>query len=310
MKLFNFQSYQRKKKKKKDENDPNANGERNKEPLPNKKSSEKDLIDEFNIKNKIFLKSVNISLSEINNQKSDENWTILEKNRNYQSFGNIAYNTVRLGLNRINHPKFITPDFPVFQIGNLVSVDRSEIESYQSVKNVIKAYIDSNQVNTPISIAVFGPPGSGKSFGIKEILENLQKNKIKVLTFNLSQFTENRHLISAFHKIRDYTLIGQFPLVFFDEFDCNFEGNFGWIKYFISPMQDGCFFDGENLHPIGKCIFVFAGGVCHEYNSFLKEHDNDKGKKIGDFTSRLRGHINICSCNPSNNKWNKKESIL
>jgi hypothetical protein len=54
---------------------------------------------------------------------------------------------------------------------------------------------------------------------------------------------------------------------------------------------------GQMTHPIGKSIFVFAGGVTRSFEEFgrafpLKEAkpDNRKGR---DFLSRLRGHINV-----------------
>ena len=32
--------------------------------------------------------------------------------------------------------------------------------------------------------------------------------------------------------------------------------------YFLAPMQDGEFQEGQLIHNIGKSIFVFAGGTC------------------------------------------------
>ncbi|MBK8280226.1 MAG: hypothetical protein IPK94_09000 [Saprospiraceae bacterium] len=55
---------------------------------------------------------------------------------------------------------------------------------------------------------------------------------------------------------------GKTPLIFFDEFDTAYNSKaLGWIQYFLAPMQDGVFKDGEKLHPLGKAIFVFAGGT-------------------------------------------------
>jgi hypothetical protein len=260
--------------------------------------------DEIKNDNKFLkLQSVNIQHSDL---LPDSNWTILSKNRKGNSIGKLAYSIVENGIDHIDDPE---NNFPILQIGKLITIDRSEIECYHSIKNIMKEYIESENIKTPISIAVFGPPGSGKSFGIKEIVNNFQNQNIKFLTFNLSQFTEVKQLTSAFHKIRDYSLIGRLPVVFFDEFDSNFNDiELGWIKHFLAPMQDGVFFDGENFHPIGRCIFVFAGGISHNYKSFcgkcikLEEGKEDilssKDPKIRDFISRLRGFINIIGCNP------------
>jgi hypothetical protein len=62
--------------------------------------------------------------------------------------------------------------------------------------------------------------------------------------------------------VRDVGLSGALPLVFWDEFDTALEGKkLGWLRYFLAPMQDGRFQDGQLVHPIGRSIFVFAGGT-------------------------------------------------
>ena len=111
-------------------------------------------------------------------------------------------------------------------------------------------------------------------------------------------------MISALHRVRDIALEGKIPLVFFDEFDSAFEGKFGWLKYFLAPMQDGKFREGETMHPIGKSIFVFAGGICAPLQNFLvsypkirKKRREFKNAKGPDFISRLRGYVNILGPN-------------
>jgi hypothetical protein len=202
---------------------------------------------------------------------------------------------------------------PVAKYRYLRAVDRSEIEGYRSIHNLMQEYLDS-QKKQPLAIAVFGAPGSGKSFGVTEIAESISQGKVKKLEFNLSQFTTVQDLISAFHKIRDTVLHGFIPLVFFDEFDTDFNGKLGWLKYFLSPIQDGSFLEGETVHPIGKSIFVFAGGTCHTYEQFIRSRpEKESGQKKSseesldtlfkdakgpDFASRLRGFINIKGPNP------------
>jgi len=53
------------------------------------------------------------------------------------------------------------------------------------------------------------------------------------------------------------------------------------------------------MHPIGKSIFIFAGGTCESYNDFLKSVQKIKDVKGPDFISRLKGYMNIKGCNPS-----------
>ena len=211
---------------------------------------------------------------------------------------------------------------PVGRFGNLVTLDRSEIESFGSIKNLIKEYLDSPGATRPLCIAVFGPPGSGKSFGVTEVAKSVAPGKLpdEPLEFNLSQFNSINDLVPAFHRVRDVALTGKTPLVFFDEFDAEFNGKLGWLKYFLAPMQDGKFRHGEAVHPIGKAIFVFAGGTRSTLAEFsieradstkksaladdaganIKATDTDdneleafKDAKGTDFVSRLRGYVNI-----------------
>lgn len=228
-------------------------------------------------------------------------WYIL-KEKNTASLADIAFDVVKNGEDKAL--KFI----PTASFGKLKVVDRTEIESYRSIKNLISEYINTINVPRPLSIAVFGTPGSGKSFGVTEIASSIAPELIRKLNFNLSQFHSHVELLTAFHKISDNGNLGKIPFVVFDEFDSNFEGNLGWLKYFLTPMQDGVYRKEDAIHPIGKAIFVFAGGIntsfdefCGgnikdeiEYKNFLKNFKNAKGP---DFVSRLRGYVNILGPN-------------
>jgi len=168
---------------------------------------------------------------------------------------------------------------PLGQFGNKRTFSRLEIESLSNIKNLIQEYLSTPDINRPLSIAVFGPPGSGKSFTVTEVAKSVAPEKLarETLDFNLSQFNSPNELINAFHRIRDVSLKGKIPIVFFDEFDCDFNGKLGWLKYFLYPMNDGLFREGEILHPIGRAIFVFAGGTCETFDKFSRE--KTKGKK-------------------------------
>ena len=133
---------------------------------------------------------------------------------------------------------------PVGQFGKLRTADRAEIEGFRSLRNLIDEYL-SGTTARPLSVAVFGSPGSGKSFSVTQVAESVAgSRKIVRLEFNLSQFRSPDDLCHAFHRVRDTVLEGAIPLVFFDEFDTAFEGELGWLKYFLAPMQDGVFREG------------------------------------------------------------------
>lgn len=256
--------------------------------------------------------------------KKDSYWTIL-KSKNKLKLEDIAQSFVKYGFDSLKESNF---GIPVGKFKGLRTVDRSEIESYQSIRNLMKEYIAKEDPKTPLCIAVFGPPGSGKSFGVNQLAKSIPDAKIKKIGFNVAQFKSQQDLIDALHKVRDEVLRGYVPLVFFDEFDAKYgENELGWLKYFLAPMQDCEFKSGESMHPIGKSIFVFAGGTSSNYEEFSREtlkiklktenlDENDKEQieekidhfgdsKGTDFVSRLRGYVNIIGPNPG-----KKEDSL
>ena len=261
---------------------------------------------------KIFLEDNSYAISKENVQDvkihipidndSQDSWYIL----NDKSPSNL----VEIAAEIVKSGEEMVLKFPVARFGQLKTVDRTEIESYRSINNLMCEYIATKNAIRPLSIAVFGTPGSGKSFGVTEVAASIAPDLIKKLNFNLSQFRSPSELARVFHKARDFSLEGKVPLIVFDEFDASFEGKLGWLKYFLAPMQDGLFREEDTAHPIGKAIFVFAGGTSSTFEEFCGEAITDDGEKKRflmefksakgpDFISRLRGNVNILGPNPS-----------
>ena len=226
-------------------------------------------------------------------RRGDAYWTILGVH--YQGgFEEIARKVVLLG------PEKALDGVPFGRFGKLLTVDRQEIESLRSIGTLTSEYLAQQKPKQPLSIAVFGPPGSGKSFGITQLALVLKPGEIEKKTFNLSQMQSTRELLSALHQVRDIALQGKTPLVFWDEFDAKFDGAvYGWLRYFLAPMQDGEFQEGDLTHPIGKAIFVFAGGTSpslEEFGGPLSEPER-RAAKMPDFVSRLKGYLNVLGPN-------------
>ncbi|MHC6180866.1 Ryanodine receptor Ryr [Clostridium sp. JNZ X4-2] len=250
-----------------------------------------------------------VQVPSLSNPNCQSCWYII-KDKSSANLAEIAYDIVK------NGEESALEYIPIAQFGKLKTVDRDEFEAYKSIKNLMSEYVLSKNTVRPLSIAVFGTPGSGKSFGVTEVASCVAPNSIEKLDFNLSQFQTLSDLIISFHKIRDVSLVGKIPLVFFDEFDSTFEKKLGWLKYFLAPMQDGIFREDNSIHPIGKAIFVFAGGTSStfkefcgenienktEYKEFFREFQSAKGP---DFISRLRGYVNILGPNQTDERWDQ-----
>lgn len=240
-------------------------------------------------------------------------WSVLNQLSGLITLEDVAMKFVKNGKHALLR------DIPVGNFAKLKTIDRTEIESFRTIRNLMQEYLGNKNPERPLSIAVFGPPGSGKSFGVIQVAQSIDSKQVESLKFNMAQFTLLHDLVGAFHKVRNVTLRGKTPLVFFDEFDSEFQGKLGWLKYFLAPMQDGEFLDGETMHPIGKAIMVFAGGTSNTYQEFHDVQVNEdstafvsqtslkkqarlteeeyKDAKVPDFISRLRGYVNILGPN-------------
>jgi hypothetical protein len=210
--------------------------------------------------------------------------------------------------------------FPVARFGSLRTVERSEIESLRILRKLIRFYQEGGPQKKPLNIGVFGPPGAGKSFGVTQIAKAVLGEKVDILTFNLSQFSTTSDLNGALHQVRDKVLTGATPVVFWDEFDAQ---DYHWLQYLLAPMQDGVFQDGQISHPVGKCVFIFAGATSSTYDAFGPrdpskiEVDEVKAlcemqqlkdveekwrefvlRKGPDFKSRLVAYLNVLGPNP------------
>lgn len=204
--------------------------------------------------------------------------------------------------------------FPFAEFGRLMVVERREIEGLRSIRNLFHEYVHRPDRRRPLSVAVFGPPGSGKSFGVKQLAEQVVSGgqlQPKMYTFNLAQLNSFEQLTEQLLQVRDASLENALPVVFFDEFDAEFENKpLGWLKYFLAPMQDGVFQHRGRTLGIGKAVFVFAGGIAPSHGRFTspsfwqKKYGSLTGvdpfvaAKGPDFHSRLQGFLDVIGINP------------
>ena len=221
-------------------------------------------------------------------------WSILEETMGEAA--EIARHIVQIG------PTAALARVPTASFGSLITADRQEIESFRAITNLLNEYFRTPQTK-PWCIGVFGPHGSGKAFAATQVAERAAKGRPVVkLEYNLSQFTDIQTLSSAFQTIRDHTLAGKLPMVFFDTFDAEFGMKLGWLRYFLNSMQRGKFLDNGKEHPLGNAVFFFIASSYSTFTHFAEPIDSPAGDpertafyaaKGPDFVSCLRGYIDI-----------------
>jgi hypothetical protein len=196
---------------------------------------------------------------------------------------------------------------PWLKVGDYTTIERSEIEAFRRLQRKVDEYISHSPQKRPLSLAVFGAPGAGKSFIVEEMAKGLLGKDPPFIVCNLSQLSDERDLQGAFHLVRDMVLAGTTPIVFWDEFDSQ---EYRWLRLLLAPMQDGEFREGQIIHPIGKCIFIFAGGTSATFEEFGKPDSGADPPEAArqlrawrmckgpDFRSRIHGHLDVLGPNP------------
>ena len=209
---------------------------------------------------------------------------------------------IRLAADYVLKSSGTLDKLPLLEIGALTTYDRMEIEAFGVIRNALEDYKKSEDTQ-PLTIAVFGSPGSGKSFGIKQIAKSLfSKDELESETFDVSQLKEANDLNDAFRWVCSVNKKGKLPLLFLDEFDsAGPDGTaLGWLKSYLAPMQDGEYYDAGGKHKLGKCIIVFAGATSTTFREFRHPADLPffKARKGPDFVSRVKCFIDIAGPNP------------
>jgi hypothetical protein len=195
---------------------------------------------------------------------------------------------------------------PIFQVGHLRTTDPAEIDPVMTLHNVMDSYVSKESILRPLCIGVFGPPGAGKSFAVKQVAVEIARkfagNPFDFFEFNLTQFASPDEINAAIDPVRASVAQGRIPVAFWDEFDCRYQDDeFGYLRYFLPAMQDGVTYVNGIPYHIGRAIFVFAGGVKSSYEEMEELLDpEDSGRmqqvrtlKIPDFMSRLRVVLDI-----------------
>ncbi|MBP0115998.1 hypothetical protein [Bradyrhizobium vignae] len=205
--------------------------------------------------------------------------------------------------------------------GDLFPFTDAERAHLGAMRDLIEQYVArQDDPRRPLSLAVFGPPGSGKSFAVEQILNKL-KLTAKPITVNLTQASDASALSGVLAQAQAHAdaampapsrwswfkgkKSGSFarravPVIFFDEFDAPRDGApYGWLAWFLAPMQDGQFLHNGNIITLRRAVYIFAGGTAPTMRQFsefdrLPEFQRAKGP---DFISRLRGFLDLCGPN-------------
>lgn len=225
-----------------------------------------------------------------------------------------AMEIAKYGVERSGFHSFV----PFGRFDKLIALDRQEVESIRSIRRLVRQYAAGmrtarSRQRAPLGIGLFGPPGSGKSFAVENILRSaasstdplvIEDQEVVIRTFDLSQIRSEEELHACFREVSNRCLEGKLPAVLWDEFDSPAsDQKLGWLKLFLGPLQSGKYFQAGKEIPLGASIHFFAGGTSATYAAFGRGMSDSelRQQKVPDFMSRLNGYLNIIglNCDPA-----------
>src|SRR5205823_1951967 len=94
---------------------------------------------------------------------NDAAWSLVRESQHAEG---PVYDLARLVL--LRGPVALA-NLPHLSVGNFLTADRREIEALRSLVQIMRRYQRHDAGKKPLSIGVFGPPGAGKSFAVREL---------------------------------------------------------------------------------------------------------------------------------------------
>ena len=204
--------------------------------------------------------------------------------------------------------------------GALFPFAEQERRQLESVRDLILRFVNQGSQKHPLCLAVFGPPGSGKSFAVEQIIkqvvvQNEASRDVKLPFFrvNMTQIASPTELTQTLARVAGEQDEKSVPVVFFDEFDTKYQGAaFGWLGWFLAPMHDGEFWHEGAKIRLRRAVYVFAGGTAATLGEFSNPRDRTsfRAAKGPDFISRLRGFVDVPGPNHAEQRLLRRALIL
>jgi hypothetical protein len=187
------------------------------------------------------------------------------------------------------------------RFGALFTFTKDEIQQLTALRDLIVHHTGQPSPPHPLCLSVFGPPGSGKSFAVKQICVEAKKDvpeklKLPLTVVNMTQVCSSGDLGRIFARIAGEQDEDTVPIVFIDEFDAPRESApYGWLAWFLAPMHDGEFLHEGAIIRLKRAVYVFAGGTADTLDNFSSRQSVPEFRfaKGPDFVSRLRGFLDV-----------------
>jgi len=198
--------------------------------------------------------------------EASDHWSLGTSWRKKVSEVNSWKETLKIGVQKEKKTNEFTRVIkPVF--GQYVTRDSDFKEELEDLLRRIRSYAQRETAKRPFNILLASEPGSGKSFLLKQIADNVKSGiTAQFDEYHVGAFRGMEDLYGAFQRVQSANLRGELPFVFFDEVDAKVHDRY-IIPNFLAPMWDGVFHIGKESFSLGRAIFAFGA------SSMLKPPD-------------------------------------
>lgn len=145
-------------------------------------------------------------------------------------------------------------------IGNFICNNEDLRKELVATEKIIDSYFKKPERKRPLNILISAPPGSGKSFLLKQFVTKLDT---VYQEYNLSTLIDKKEVFSVFRFIEQENEKGITPIIFIDEVDTAVNEEY-IFPYFISAMSDGKSSQSTQVIKCCSAIIAFAGSGLFE----------------------------------------------
>ena len=168
------------------------------------------------------------------------------------------------------------------EFGDKIKTVIDSIASYLVTYSTMRKNQPLKKINMrPLSIMLLGPPGTGKSFFVKEIGEylntllQLEKDELVPDEANIAEYERLESLGQVLIDVRNEKIDADYPpLLFLDEADADDET----FRRLLTMLWDGRFFWGEHTRTLGASIIFLAVSsvICnHQFKQIVDRSVRD-----------------------------------
>lgn len=177
---------------------------------------------------------------------------------------------------------------------NYVTLDYDHAVNIIDLIEKIQNYVKDLSITKPLNFVMIANSGYGKSYFIKSLAEEMAKDNIVPITFNMSNMEEISNFLYPLEEIRNLKISDKLPLLFIDEFDSH-DDNYSLL---LPLMWDGELYISNQTLKLGKLVIILAGSK-KRIKDIIRNINNDNKKfklrqgesKLIDLLSRINGGV-------------------